>query len=170
MSCAISPSHRALNITPGLLCAVVVSMWVEDTFAGPAAFLVIAHPPARHPDETVEGIEQQMLDLADALDLTEPSETLRHVGNRVILLGTSGTLLTIADAPYSLRLPPVGAEWSRMVSEGTPVCILLGLDPLPPHTDEKATQEYLGLGLLSGRIRMGATGAMDRREPMVLAP
>ncbi|MEU4209934.1 hypothetical protein AB0F13_08030 [Streptomyces sp. NPDC026206] len=161
---------RATGVTPGLLCSVVVSTWAEVTAAGPVAFLLIGHPPARRQGETAESIEQQMLGLSAALDLTEPSETLRHVGNRVILLGTSGALLTIAGAPYSLRLPPVGAEWSRMVSEGAPVCILLGLDPIPPHTDEKATQEYLGRGLLSGRVRMGATAVMDPRESVGTAP
>ncbi|MGW1194591.1 hypothetical protein ACWD4B_01830 [Streptomyces sp. NPDC002536] len=166
----MEPSGRAPGVTPGLLCSVVVSTWVEDTAAGPVAFLLIGHPPARRQGETAESIEQQMLGLSAALDLTEPCETLRHVGNRVILLGVSGALLTIAGAPYSLRLPPVGAEWSRMVSEGTPVCILLGLDPIPPHAGERATQEYLGHGLSHNRIRMGATAAVDRRESVGLAP
>ncbi|MFI9724522.1 hypothetical protein ACIHFE_33670 [Streptomyces sp. NPDC052396] len=162
-------SSRVPGVTPGLLCSVVVSTWVEDTTAGPVAFLLIGHPPARRQGETAESVEQQMLGLSAALDLAEPAENIRHVGNRVLLLGSSGALLTIAGAPYSLRLPSVGAEWSRMVGEGCPVCILLGLDPISPHTPERATQEYLGAALATGRLRMGATAAMDAREPMGLA-
>ncbi|MFF4739696.1 hypothetical protein ACFY2W_27990 [Streptomyces sp. NPDC001262] len=59
--------------------------------------------------------------------------------------------------------------WVEDTAAGT-VAFLLGLEPIPPHTDEKATQEYLGLGLLAGRIRMGATAAMDRRESLGMAP
>ncbi|MDT0451963.1 hypothetical protein [Streptomyces hesseae] len=165
-----SPPSRGLGVTPGLLCSVVVSTWVEDTAAGPVAFLLIGHPPARRQGETAESIEQQMLGLSAALGLTGSSEPMRHVGSRVILLGASGALLSITGAPYSLRLPPVGAEWSRMVGEGAPVCILLGLDPIPPYSDEKATQEHLSLWLSHDRIRMGATAGVDRQELAGLVP
>lgn len=166
---ASPPSHE-LDVTAGLLHSVVVSTWVEGTAAGPVAFLLIGHPPVRRQGETAESIERQMLGLSAALDLTGPSEPMRHVGSCVVLLGTSGALLSITGAPYSLRLPPVGAEWSRVVSEGAPVCILLGLDPIPLYSDEKATKEHLGLWLAHDRIRMGATAGVDRRELAGLVP
>ncbi|MBB4892368.1 hypothetical protein FHS39_001379 [Streptomyces olivoverticillatus] len=46
------------------------------------AYLFIAHPPARRPNETRESIEKSMRDLGATLGLHPASQQMHYIGDR----------------------------------------------------------------------------------------
>ncbi|MDT0423503.1 hypothetical protein [Streptomyces evansiae] len=140
----------------GLLASVVMATWLEQTAAGPVAFLLIAHPPIRRQNETVERIEQELRGLAEALGLGESLDKMRNAGSRVWLRGQSGAALKLDGTHLSVQLPPVGPGWSRFVAEGGPVCIVVGLDPLAAGAPREVIEWYLADVIPHGRSLIGS--------------
>ncbi|WP_406321069.1 hypothetical protein [Streptomyces sp. NBC_00519] len=143
----------------GLLASVVMATWLEQTAAGPVAFLLIAHPPIRRQNETEERIEQQMRGLAEALGLGESHDKMRDAGPRVWLRGQSGAAISLDGTRLAVQLPPVGTQWSTFVAAGGPVCIVVGLDPLPAGAPREVVEQYLADALSYGRSLIGSAAA-----------
>lgn len=157
---------NAQDVTPVVPTAeffgsLVVSTVLQRTSVGLAAFVVVGHPVAG------AGCEPQLVGLAGALGLRPSSERLASAGRRVVVCG-SRVLLVPDRVDRLLGLPPVGERWLRFVAEGGPVCVVLGLDPLPPDADRPALRRYLADAAAHGRAHLGI--ATLHQPPTTRAP
>jgi hypothetical protein len=151
-----------LTPSPGLLCSVAVTMWLDSTPAGEVAFLLIAHPPARRAGDTPELIGQRMRGLADGLGLAPASQPLPDMGRRLFMHGRTAALLVVDGCNYLLRVP-TGGEWSSFVTDGGPVAVALGLDELATHANRETVEAYLTKCTRGDRLLMGKTYARRLR-------
>lgn len=142
--------------TAGLLTSAGVTTWLQQTTSGPVAFVLLAHPPARRQNETEDGIAQQMRGLGEALGLGETVGKMKDAGHRVWLRGQSAAAITLDDTHLAVQLPPVSPQWSRFVAEGGPVCIVVGLDPLPTGATQDVIEWYLADVVSHGRSLIGS--------------
>ena len=121
--------------------------WLEDTAAGPVAFLLLAHPEA----DMVAG---ELAGLADAIGLAAPQRRLPDTGERVLVVGTTRAVVC-ADDCLHVVLVEVGPSWSEFVRTGGRIALLVGLEPLARNSPRDAVETYLGRSALSGRLRLG---------------
>ncbi len=121
--------------------------WLEETAAGPVAFLLLAHPEA----DTVAG---ELAGLAEALGLAAPQSRLPDTGERVLVVGTTRAVVAV-DGCRHVVLVEVGPHWSEFVRTGGRIALLVGLIPLARNSPRDAVEEYLGRSALNGRLRLG---------------
>lgn len=129
-----------------LLNSVAAWTWVADTGFGPMAFLLVAHP------ERLEG--RRLEGLADAMGLGSPKVRLRDTGERVTLFGCTNAAVHLDGCDHLMQVS-VGDHWSRLVADGGPVALLVGLDPLPRRAPRERVEPYLAATALADRLRMG---------------
>ncbi|GAB2783066.1 hypothetical protein [Streptomyces daliensis] len=142
---------------PGFIAGCTASMWIEShSPAGRVAFLLIGHAPARRPGETPENIEAGLLGMVDALDLRPPAEHLPDTGSRLVMTGDVITF-DYGHPSFTLCLPPTGRAWRSHLADDGPVCVLVGLDPVPPGAGPDAINAYVSRTIATGRVRMGVT-------------
>ncbi|KUL26652.1 hypothetical protein ADL12_32380 [Streptomyces regalis] len=147
----------------GLLASVAAWFWIDLTQAGHVAFLLIAHPPERRPDESPQEIEARMRGLADALTLAAPHKPLPHIGPRLFMHRSADALLSLDDCDYLLRVP-IGGEWARFACAGGTVTIAVGLDPLGPGAPLAVVDAYVTERVIEGRLYLGKTRAEHPRS------
>ncbi len=166
----MNPAARVTVLPPptaGLLCTVNAASWVEKTTTGPMGYLFISHPPARRCNEDPGTIERNMRGLGLALGGLRPTfEKVKYTGNRIALLGGTSmrALLMLDDNPNVLRLPPAPADWIRHVADGGPVCLILGLTPVPPLADHEKVSAYASAIVAWDRALTGLAGVTDARS------
>ncbi|MBB5934208.1 hypothetical protein [Streptomyces zagrosensis] len=132
-------------VTAALIESVGAWSWVEETGAGPLAFLLLARPEASGPP---------LLRLADALGLVEPAAELPYLGKRVTVIGDTRVALEVPGADYLMEVK-VGAWWAEQVGGGVPVAVVVGLAPLARCAPPEEVEAYLGVNGLKGQLRLG---------------
>lgn len=120
-----------------------------------AAFLLVGHPPSRHPEAREEAVRANMQALGDALGLAPTPEQLPYIGHRVAMHG-SRAALSVDRCDYRLGVS-VGKRWRDFVIAGGPVVVALGLDPLARGADRPTIEAYLGHCTRAGRLLLGIT-------------
>ncbi|GAA2070535.1 hypothetical protein GCM10009801_21350 [Streptomyces albiaxialis] len=147
-------AHAPTAPTPGLLCSVVTTTWIDVTPAGSVAFLLIAHPPPRRSGESAAALREDMRSLGTALGLVSSRCPLPDIGPRLTLHG--GKAAIRVDGCDFLLGTTIGATWSDFVAQGGPVVVSLGLAPLPVGADRDAVEAYIGECLATGELMLGA--------------
>ncbi|MFD8997978.1 hypothetical protein [Streptomyces abikoensis] len=130
--------------------------WVEDTTVGLVAYLLITHPPARRPNETADTIAHDMRELGTALGLHPARETLQDAGPR-LLLGKRANrpVLNLDETHLRLHVPPVRADWQKVVEDNGTACTVLGLTPLDPLATHREIVNYMRNGAKHDLVYMG---------------
>ncbi|MFH9295606.1 hypothetical protein [Streptomyces sp. NPDC017520] len=149
---------------PGFVAGCTVSTWLDpgNSLAPAVAYILIGHAPPRRLNETVETVEDGLMGMVDAMRLRPAAERVPSIGARIILRGRFA-LLDYGHPAFTLRLPPTGAEWRAHVVAGGPVCLTVGLDPIPPGLGPDAVDAYLArVCVTTGRAYMGATTFRSR--------
>ncbi|WP_409471922.1 hypothetical protein [Streptomyces sp. HC307] len=163
----IQTAERTAPVTiapsAGLLASVAAWFWIDVTQAGHVAFLLIAHPPERRPDESPQVIEARMRGLAHALTLAEPHKPLPDIGPRLFMYRSADALLSLDDCDYLLHVP-IGGQWARFVCDGGTVTVVVGLDPLAPGSPIEAVDAYITQRVTEGRLLLGKTRAEHPRN------
>jgi len=146
---------------PGFVAGTVVTTWLDATSAGPVAWLLVGHPGPRRPGETTDSIGTALLGMVDALQLSPATERVPFIGDRLILRGRI-TALDYGHPEYVLRVPAPGDRWREHVARGGNVCVVIGLDPIPPGAAQDGVDAYLRQGIARGLVMMGATRVRGR--------
>ncbi|MFD4371482.1 hypothetical protein ACFWPY_07805 [Streptomyces sp. NPDC058527] len=147
---------------PGFAAGCSVITWVDEgLFEVRIAYILIGHVPPRRTGETAESVEDGLMGLVDGMALRPAAERVPILGARVVLRGPL-VALDYGHPEYLLRLPNTGAEWRAHVGRGGPVCVTVGLDPIPPGAGPDAISSYLDRVTATGRAYMGATTARAR--------
>ncbi|MFE5395751.1 hypothetical protein ACFQ9U_14430 [Streptomyces sp. NPDC056568] len=143
---------------PGFVAGCAVSTWVDGgALDGPAiAYLLIGHAPPRRANETAESVEAGLMGMVDAMGLRPAAERVPIVGARLTLRGPL-VALDYGHPAFSMRLPTPEPGWRRHVAAGGPVCLTIGLDPIPPGAGPDAVADYVERTVGANRAYMGAT-------------
>ncbi|APD18776.1 hypothetical protein SEA_RALEIGH_27 [Streptomyces phage Raleigh] len=142
---------------PGFAAGCTVSTWVDvGGLSTPVAYILIGHAPPRRPGESAESVEAGLMGMVDSMRLRPAAERVPIVGPR-LLLRDRFAALDYGHPTFVLRLPATGDDWRRHVVAGGPVCVTIGLDPLPPGAGPDAVDAYLSRVAATGRAYMGAT-------------
>ncbi|MFD5874076.1 hypothetical protein [Streptomyces sp. NPDC060322] len=158
------PEPPVLTPTAGLLASLAVWHWVDETVAGPVAFLLFAHLPPRLPGESLDVIEARMRGLSKSLGLASPDAPLPDIGDRLFMHRETDAALLLDGCDYFLHAP-IGGEWARFVCAGGTVAVTVGLAPLPRHVAQEVVEAYLVERAVEGRLLMGKTRATDPWKP-----
>lgn len=147
---------------PGFAAGCTVSTWLHrGALDVPLAHVLIGHAPPRRPGETVETVEAGLLGMIDAMRLQPAAERVPSIGARLVVRGPY-VALDYGHPRFFLRLPAPDAEWCRHVAANGPVCLTIGLDPVPPGAGPDAVEAYLARVVPRGRAYMGATSIRNR--------
>ncbi|MFB8415459.1 hypothetical protein ACFC63_08080 [Streptomyces albidoflavus] len=140
-----------------------MSTWIDSggLASVPIAHLLIGHHPPRRGCDTVDTIEAGLLGMADAMHLRPAAERVPHIGDRLVARGRF-VVLDYGHPEYSLRLPSPNRLWRSHLDSRGPVCLTIGLDPMPPGMGEDAIRDYLIRTSTAGRAYMGATSLRTR--------
>lgn len=153
---------------PDFIARCTMTTWVDtdsSVMAGPLGWLLLGHAPLRTPDETPEGVTNGLLGMADAMRLRPAAQRVPHVGN-LLIMRRDIVALDYGHPEYVMRIPEPGDQWRAHAALGRPVCIALGLDPIPPGAGAEIIDRYIQNGAATGRVHMGATGVRTRfRRP-----
>ncbi|MFG2226042.1 hypothetical protein [Streptomyces sp. NPDC048644] len=142
---------------PAFLAGVAVSTWLDTASpADPVGALLIGHVHPQLGGHTVAAIETALLGLAEAMTLRPVTEPMPDIGTRVLMRGPM-VALDYGHPAYTLRLPSPGPGWQAHVAAGGPVCLTLGLDPLPPGAGPDSIGAYLHRTAATGRAYRGMT-------------
>ncbi len=133
--------------TAGFINSLASWAWLEETAAGPVAFLLLAHPEA-------DATAGELTSLADAIGLAGPQHRLPDTGDRVLVTGDGRAAVHIDGCPHVV-LVEVGPHWSEFVRTGGRIALLVGLIPLARNSPRDAVEEYLGRSALNGQLRLG---------------
>jgi hypothetical protein len=140
-----------VNVTPTarLISSLASWVWLDETAAGPVAFLLLAHPDA------IAAL-RELTALADGLGLKPAGQQLPDTGPRVALVGDQRAAVCVDGCRHLVQVE-VGQSWSAFVRAGGPVVLLLGLASLPRCADRDEVESYLGASALNGQLRLGST-------------
>ncbi|WP_050514813.1 hypothetical protein [Streptomyces rimosus] len=165
---ALTPVRPAPG--PGFIAGVVTSTWLDTASpAGHVAWLLMAHPSPRRPGETAQGIEDQILGIADALGLRTASRRLTVIGDRLSVRGPR-LVLDYGHPRFALRVPNPSPRWLDHILHGGYVCLALGLDPVPPGAGPDAIEAYLRRSFTRDRVFVGVTGVRADSAPRPALP
>lgn len=147
---------------PGFVAGCTVTTWLDDTSpAGPVAYLLIGHAPARRANETAASIELGLLGMVDAMRLRPAAERVPAVGDRLVMRGPY-VALDYGHPKFFMRIPSPGADWRAHLTYGGQACVTIGLDPIPPGAGPDAIGAYLDRVAATNRAYMGATALRNR--------
>ncbi|QKW08030.1 hypothetical protein HUT18_18245 [Streptomyces sp. NA04227] len=152
-----------MTISPEFIGRVMSWVWIEETEAGPAGFVFLAHPrdPAENLHRTAE-VRDVMGELADALwlvPLTSKSSgnDVADIGPRVEIDTPYRALLRLADGMPSIPLA-IGPDWADRVSaERLPVLVFLSALPIPPDSDSERVDLVMRTPIVQRHMRVGCT-------------
>ncbi|MGW8399631.1 hypothetical protein ACWGLP_23575 [Streptomyces lydicus] len=150
---------------PGFIARVVVSTWIEsvrNAEDGAVPWMLIGHPPPRPLVETIESIEDGLLGMADAMQLTLPialsTGRVPDIGDRLLIDGRI-TALDYGHPICVLGMPTPSAHWRELVARGGHAGVTICLDPIPPGAGRDAVEALLARSIANGRALMGAASA-----------
>ena len=125
--------------------------WLEDTAAGPVAFLLLAHPDA-------DTVGRELVGLAEAIGLAGPQQRLPDTGERVLVVGGSRAGVYVDGCPHVVMVE-VGPNWAEFTRTGGRIALIVGLMPLARESPRDTVEAYLGRSALEGRLRLGTASA-----------
>ncbi|MCM1973754.1 MULTISPECIES: hypothetical protein [Streptomyces] len=142
---------------PAFAAGCTVSTWLDvGGLSTPVGYVLIGHAPPWRPRESAESIEAGLMGMVDAMRLQPAAARVPIVGAR-LLIRERFAALDYGHPTFVMRLPAPGADWRRHVLAGGPVCLTIGLDPLPPGAGPDAIGAYLDRVAATNRAYMGAT-------------
>ena len=157
-----------------LLEVMKVLTWVQSAApgrSGSTAFALITPPAAADGGPPVAATD--MRTLAHTLRLAPAQSRAPDLGARVVverapkspgarqILPPLHVWLQFPRSPAQLLLPG-SVAWKAQVNAGRPICLLVGLDPLPAGVERR---QYLARALSGGRVLMGRTRKQMLRTP-----
>ncbi|WP_328385096.1 hypothetical protein OHS81_13925 [Streptomyces sp. NBC_00400] len=151
---------------PGFIARVVVSTWIDwvRNVEDAVPWLLIGHPSARPLVETRETVEDSLLGMADAMELSPPNELVPDIGDR-LLIGGRITALDYGHPMFVLEVPKPSAQWRALVARGGHTCVTLCLDPISAGANRDAVEACLSRSIANGRALMGAASARVGSRP-----
>ncbi|MFI7102855.1 hypothetical protein ACIBK8_26270 [Streptomyces sp. NPDC050161] len=155
----LTPGRLTIRPVPGpaFLSGCAVSTWLDTASPGdPVGALLIGHVPRPRRAETPATVGAALLGMADAMALRPAAEPLSGVDARLLVNG-SLVALDYGHPVHALRLPSPGPGWREHVAGGGPVCVTVGLDPLPPGAGPDAIEAYLQRIVATGCAYRGMT-------------
>lgn len=150
-------SAESLTPTAGLIASLATTTWLDTTPSGATlrCLLLVPQPP-RSTYETTVVIEQRMRAVADALRLGPATAPPPDIGPRLRQVTPTEVALRFDGTPYRKRIPS-GRPWTLLLGRGTPVALVLGLDPLSRSATPAAIDAYLDRATLRRRLLFGHT-------------
>ncbi|MFF1916717.1 hypothetical protein ACFVYE_35160 [Streptomyces sp. NPDC058239] len=141
----------------GLIASLATTTWLDATSTGATlcCLLLVPQPP-RTFHETPAVIEQRMRAVGEALHLGPATAPPPDIGPRLRLFTPAEVALRFDGTPYRKRIP-AGRPWTLLLSQGTPVALVLGLDPLSPSATPAEIDAYLDHATLRQRLLFGHT-------------
>ncbi|WP_019889353.1 hypothetical protein [Streptomyces purpureus] len=141
----------------GLIASLATTTWLDTTPTGATlcCLLLVPQPP-RSCYETPAVIEQRMHAVASALHLGPATTPPPHIGPRLHLIAPTEVALRFDGTPYRKRIP-TGRPWTLLLGQGTPVALVLGLDPLSRSAAPAEIDSYLDRAALLQRLLFGHT-------------
>ncbi|MFE7782022.1 hypothetical protein [Streptomyces nigrescens] len=120
--------------------------------------MLIGHPSPRPLVESPESVEEALLGMADAMQLSLPTGLVPDIGDR-LLIGERITALDYGHPLVLLEMPTPSAQWRELVARGEHACVTLCLDPIPPGAGRDAVEAFLARSIANGRALVGAASA-----------
>lgn len=150
---------RAESFTPsaGLIASLATATWLDTTPSGATlcCLLLVPQPP-RSTYETPAAIEQRIRAVAEALHLGPATAPPPDIGPRLRQITPPEVALRFDGTPYRKRIP-AGRPWTLLLGQGTPVALVLGLDPLSRSATPAEIDTYLDRATLRQRLLFGHT-------------
>ncbi|MEU0033157.1 hypothetical protein [Streptomyces sp. NPDC006333] len=147
---------------PGFVAGCQVATWLAaGALDAAVAYTLIGHAPPRRPGETAESVAAGLMGMVDGMGLRPAVERVPIAGARLIMRGPF-VALDYGHPEFVMRLPATGSAWRRHVAAGGPVCLTVGLDPIPPGAGPDAVEAYLARVAATNRAYMGATTVRNR--------
>ncbi|WP_405882409.1 hypothetical protein OG762_29720 [Streptomyces sp. NBC_01136] len=154
----LTPAHtESFRPSAGLIASLATTTWLDTTPTGATlcCLLLVPQPP-RSFYETPAVIEQRMRAVAEALRLGPATAPPPDIGPRLRLITPTEVVLRFDGTPYRKRIP-TGRPWSLLLGQGTPVALVLGLDPLSRSATPAQIDTYLDRATLRQRLLFGHT-------------
>ncbi|TQE22714.1 hypothetical protein Sipo8835_35560 [Streptomyces ipomoeae] len=141
----------------GLIASLATTTWLDTTPTGATlcCLLLVPQPPCSC-YETPAVIEQRMRAVAEALHLGPATTPPPDIGPRLRQVAPTEVALRFDGTPYRKRIP-TGRPWSLLLGQGTPVALVLGLDPLSRSATPGQIDTYLDRATLRQRLLFGHT-------------
>ena len=150
---------RTESFTPsaGQIASLATTTWLDTAPNGATlcCLLLVPQPP-RSCYEAPAVIEQRMHAVAEALHLGLATTPPPDIGPRLRLIAPTDVALRFDGTPYRKRIP-AGRPWTLLLGQGTPVALVLGLDPLPRSATPAQIDTYLDRATLRQRLLFGHT-------------
>jgi hypothetical protein len=150
---------RTESFTPsaGLIASLATTTWLDTVPSGATlcCLLLVPQPP-RSLCETPTVIERRMRGVAEALHLGPATIPPPDIGPRLRLISPTEIALRFDDTPYRKRIH-AGRPWTLLLSQETPVALVLGLDPLSRSATPAEIDTYLDRATLRQRLLFGHT-------------
>ncbi|MEU4926737.1 hypothetical protein AB0G54_09555 [Streptomyces yokosukanensis] len=154
----LTPAHtESFALPAGLIASLSTTTWLDTTPTGATlcCLLLVPQPP-RSCYETPAVIEQRMHTVAEALHLGPATTPPPDIGPRLHLIAPTEVALRFDGTPYRKRIP-TGRPWTLLLGQGTPVALVLGLDPLSRSATPAEIDTYLDRATLRQRLLFGHT-------------
>ncbi|MET8720041.1 hypothetical protein [Streptomyces misionensis] len=154
----LTPAHTESFIpSAGLIASLATTTWLDATPTGAALCCLLLVPqPHRSVYETPTVIEQRMRAVGETLRLGQATVPPPDIGPRLRLLTPTEVALRFDGTPYRKRIP-AGRAWTLLLAQGTPVALVLGLDPLSRSATPAEIDTYLDRATLRQRLLFGHT-------------
>ncbi|MDV9171278.1 hypothetical protein R6V09_14255 [Streptomyces sp. W16] len=154
----LTPANtEALTLTAGLIASLATTTWLDTAPTGATLcclLLVPQHPRSLYETPTV--IEQRMRAVGEALHLGPANAPPPDIGPRLRQITPTEVALRFDGTPYRKRIP-TGRPWILLVGQGTPVALVLGLDPLSSSATPAEIDTYLDRATPRQRLLFGHT-------------
>jgi hypothetical protein len=140
---------------PGFVAGINLATGVHRAYAFPVANLLAYPAPPRLPQETVEGIREEMQAFAEGLQLGPADGIPVHIGHRV-RIRQGRPWLDYGDGERRLCLP-AARSWLDVVEAGGPIRILVLFEPLAAGAGQAAISDHVNACFEQGAARWGTT-------------
>ncbi|MET7713319.1 hypothetical protein [Streptomyces sp. NPDC005407] len=144
--------------------SLTVRTWIGADPGGYAiGFVLMAHPPAHWPADTLVGVDRKMRGFASALGLRPPDQPVMDLGS-CLTVHAGAVRLCPRGVRQEIALP-AHARWMRLLLTRPEVAVVVGLAPLELHATAEEVERYLDDGLHTGRLLLGRAHVADSRRP-----
>ncbi|NEC90390.1 hypothetical protein [Streptomyces sp. SID12501] len=152
----LSSPSTSIPPGPGFVIGVAAATGIRRTPAYATAQLLLTHPGPRRDSETVEGVEDGMRRLADALNLGPGDRQPPVIGGR-LLVCQGFAALDYGHAEYMMTIPSPSQDWLALVERGAACRVCLVFAPLALTADQAETDAHLRDSFERGSVVWGTT-------------